>query len=201
MIPSAKPSQPLLHRLVLVRREEVAATLWSFSYFFWLLCSYYVLRPVRDEMGIQGGVNNLAWLFTGTFLAMLAAVPLFGWASSRFPRRKLLPITYLFFAANLVVFYALMESGIAPARVAQAFFIWVSVFNLFVVSVFWSFMADLFRNEQARRLYGFVSAGGSVGALAGPLVTATLAPSIRPPQLLPAYPPPPFSSVLFLYPL
>src|SRR5258706_7497467 len=160
MIPSAKPSQPLLHRLVLVRREEVAATLWSFSYFFWLLCSYYVLRPVRDEMGIQGGVNNLAWLFTGTFLAMIAAVPLFGWASSRFPRRKLLPIVYAFFTANLLIFHALFESGIAPVSAARAFFIWVSVFNLFVVSVFWSFMADLFRNEQARRLYGVISAGG-----------------------------------------
>jgi MFS family permease len=78
-----------------------------------------------------------------------------------------------------------MQSGVAPARVAQAFFIWVSVFNLFVVSVFWSFMADLFRNEQARRLYGFIAAGGSTGALAGPLVTATLAPSLGPASLLP----------------
>ena len=182
---SSPASHPLLHRLVQVRREEMTALFWSFAYFFFLLCSYYVLRPVRDEMGIQGGVEKLSWLFTGTFIAMLAAVPLFGWASSRFPRRKLLPIIYLFFASNLMVFYALMQTGIAPARIAQAFFIWVSVFNLFVVSVFWSFMADLFRNEQARRLYGFVSAGGSVGALAGPLVTATLAPSVGPANLLP----------------
>ena len=176
---------PLLRRVVQVRREEITATLWSFAYFFCLLCSYYVLRPVRDEMGIQGGVENLPWLFTGTFLAMVAAVPLFGWASSRFPRRKLLPIVYLFFAANLVVFYGLMQSGIAPVTIARAFFIWVSVFNLFVVSVFWSFMADLFRNDQSRRLYGFISAGGSIGALAGPLVTAILAPSIGPANLLP----------------
>ena len=177
--------QPLLSRLVPVRREEMTAMLWSFAYFFLLLCSYYVLRPVRDEMGIQGGVEKLPSLFTGTFIAMLAVVPLFGWASSRFPRRQLLPIVYLFFASNLVLFYALMESGVAPARIAQAFFIWVSVFNLFVVSVFWSFMADLFRNEQARRLYGFIAAGGSTGALAGPLVVATLAPSIGPANLLP----------------
>ena len=176
---------PLLRRVVQVRREEITATLWSFAYFFCLLCSYYVLRPVRDEMGIQGGVENLPWLFTGTFLAMVAAVPLFGWASSRFPRRKLLPIVYLLFAANLVVFYGLMQSGIAPVTIARAFFIWVSVFNLFVVSVFWSFMADLFRNDQSRRLYGFISAGGSIGALAGPLVTAILAPSIGPANLLP----------------
>ena len=175
----------LLHRLVPVRQGEITAMLWSCAYFFCLLCSYYLLRPVRDEMGIQGGVDNLPRLFTATFLAMLAAVPLFGWVSSRFPRRKLLPIVYLFFAANLVLFYGLMQSGVAPARIAQAFFIWVSVFNLFVVSVFWSFMADLFRNEQARRLYGFISAGGSVGALAGPLLTALLAPSVGPANLLP----------------
>ena len=182
---SASAPHPLLHRLVQFRRGEMTAALWAFAYFFCLLCSYYVLRPVRDEMGIQGGLDKLSWLFTGTFLAMLAAVPLFGWASSRFPRRRLLPIVYLFFASNLVIFYALMESGLAQAAVAQAFFIWVSVFNLFVVSVFWSFMADLFRNEQAKRLYGFIAAGGSTGALAGPLVTATLAPSIGPANLLP----------------
>jgi len=182
---SASVSPPILRGLVQVRRGEIAALLWAFAYFFFLLCSYYVLRPVRDEMGIQGGLSQLPWLFTGTFIAMLATVPLFGWASSRFPRRKLLPIVYLFFASNLVIFYALMESGMAPARVAQAFFIWVSVFNLFVVSVFWSFMADLFRNEQARRLYGFIAAGGSTGALVGPLITATLAPSIGPANLLP----------------
>ena len=182
---SALITHPLVHRLVQIRREEIAATLWSFTYFFWLLCSYYVLRPVRDEMGIQGGVENLPWLFTGTFLAMIAAVPLFGWVSSRFARRTLLPMVYLFFTANLLLFYALLESGIAPARTAQALFIWVSVFNLFVVSVFWSFMADLFRNEQARRLFGFISAGGSVGALVGPIITAMLAPEIGPANLLP----------------
>jgi AAA family ATP:ADP antiporter len=196
---SASTTHPLLPRLVQVRREEIAAMLWSFSYFFCLLCSYYVLRPVRDEMGIQGGVGNLQWLFTGTFLVMVAAVPLFGWASSRFPRRKLLPMVYLFFIANLLLFHALLKSGIAPARAAQAFFIWVSVFNLFVVSVFWSFMADLFRNEQARRLYGFISAGGSTGALAGPIITATLAPVIGPANLLPLSAAMLFAAVLCIY--
>src|SRR5882724_2016509 len=171
--------------LVQVRRGEVAAMLWSFAYFFCLLCGYYILRPVRDEMGIQGGVENLQWLFTGTFATMLAAVPLFGWVSSRFPRRKLLPIVYLFFVANLLIFYVLLQFRIAPTFTAQAFFIWVSVFNLFVVSVFWSFMADLYRNEQARRLFGFISAGGSLGALAGPTVTTVLAPATGPAILLP----------------
>ena len=196
---NAAPAYPLLYRLVPVRRNEIAAMLWSFSYFFCLLCSYYVLRPVRDEMGIQGGVANLPWLFTGTFLAMLTTVPLFGWVSSRFPRRKLLPMIYLFFAANLLLFHAVLESGLAPARTAQAFFIWVSVFNLFVVSVFWSFMADLFRNEQARRLYGFISAGGTIGALVGPVITATLAPAIGPANLLPVSALMLFAAVLCIY--
>ncbi len=175
----------LLGHLVQVRQGEATAMLWSFAYFFCLLCGYYILRPVRDEMGIQGGVENLQWLFTGTFVTMVAAVPLFGWVCSRFPRRTFLPIVYLFFVANLLIFYVLLRFGIAPTFTAQAFFIWVSVFNLFVVSVFWSFMADLYRNEQARRLFGFISAGGSLGALAGPTVTALLAPAIGPANLLP----------------
>lgn len=171
--------------LVKARPSEVVAMLWSFGYFFCLLCGYYILRPIRDEMGIQAGVENLQWLFTGTFVAMLAVVPLFGWISSRFPRRQFLPGIYLFFAFNLLVFFALFESGAAPAATARAFFVWLSVFNLFVVSVFWSFMADLFSNSQARRLYGFIAAGGSTGAIAGPLITTTLAPVVGPTALLP----------------
>lgn len=178
-------SNKLLDRLVQVRRDEIAAMLWSFAYFFCLLCGYYILRPVRDEMGIQGGVENLARMFTFTFLTMLAAVPLFGWMSSRFPRRRLLPAVYLFFVANLLIFYVLLEFQVAMAYTAQFFFVWVSVFNLFVVSVFWSLMADLFRNEQARRLYGFISAGGTLGALAGPSLTAFLAADMGPAKLLP----------------
>jgi AAA family ATP:ADP antiporter len=139
------------------------------------LCGYYVLRPLRDEMGVQGGVENLPWLFSATFAAMLAAAPLFGWAAARLPRRRLVPWTYLFFIANVLVFYALFAGGVAPPAVARAFFVWVSVFNLFVVSLFWSLMADLFRPEQAARLFGFLSAGGSCGALAGPTLTALLA--------------------------
>jgi ATP:ADP antiporter, AAA family len=175
----------ILKGLADARPTEVVAMLWSFGYFFCLLCAYYILRPVRDEMGIQAGIDNLQWLFTGTFLAMLAVVPVFGWISSRIPRRKLLPIIYLFFAINLLAFFAAFESGIAPLATARTFFIWLSVFNLFVVSVFWSFMADLFNNDQARRLYGFIAAGGSAGAIVGPLITTTLAPAFGPTALLP----------------
>jgi AAA family ATP:ADP antiporter len=164
-----------LFRLVKVEQEEIRPLLWSFSYFFVLLCSYYIVRPLRDEMGISGGVEHLQWLFTGTFLAMLAAVPLFGWISSRYPRQKFLPLVYLFFIVNLLIFYLLFHSGLTHAWVARAFFIWTSVFNLFIVSVFWSFMTDLFTDTQAKRLFGFVAAGGTTGALAGPAITASLA--------------------------
>jgi AAA family ATP:ADP antiporter len=174
-----------LRRVVNVREGEVAALCWAFLYFFSLLCSYYIVRPMRDEMGIAGGVDNLQWLFTGTFLAMLAAVPLFGWVSSRFERRRFLPAVYGFFIVNLLLFFVLFRSGVTHAWVARAFFIWASVFNLFVVSVFWSFMADIFSNAQARRLFGFIAAGGTAGAICGPLLTTLLALPLGPANLLP----------------
>jgi AAA family ATP:ADP antiporter len=180
-----KVTHHILKVAVEVEPKEVAATLWSCAYFFCLLCGYYILRPVRDEMGIQAGVDQLQWLFTGTFLTMLAVVPSFGWLSSRFPRRQFLVAAYLFFAANLMVFYALFKSETLPLETAGAFFIWLSVFNLFVVSVFWSFMADLFTNAQARRLYGFIAAGGSTGAIAGSLIVKQLVIMMGAAELLP----------------
>lgn len=164
----------LLRRIVDVKAGEVSALLWSFAYFFCLLCSYYILRPVREEMAITGGVKNLPWLFTGTFLAMLAAVPLYSAVVARWPRRRFIPLVYRFFAANILVFFALLREDIAQAHTARAFYIWTSVFNLFVVSVFWGFMADLWRSEQGKRLFGFIAAGGSAGALIGPLLAAQL---------------------------
>ena len=171
-------------RLVDVRREERAALLWSFLYFFSLLCGYYVLRPVRDEMGIQSGVQNLPWLFTATFLVMLAAVPLFGWLSARFPRRILLPAVYGFFIANLLLFFAAFQFDALKVHAARVFFVWLSVFNLFAVSVFWSFMVDLYTVEQGKRLFGFIAAGGTTGAIAGPALTATLVRTLGPIPLL-----------------
>ncbi len=171
---------------------EVPALFWSFSYFFALLCSYYIIRPMRDEMGILGGVENLQWLFTGTLLVMTAVVPLFGWISSRFPRRIFLPYIYLSFIGMLLAFYALMDTETPSPYMARAFFIWVSVFNLFVVSVFWSFMTDIYSNGEAKRLFGFIAAGGTVGALAGPAITALLVQSLGPRNLL-------LVSALFLF--
>lgn len=175
---------PWLRRIVSVEPGEILGVFWAFSYFFSLLCSYYIIRPIRDEMGIAGGVENLQWLFTGTFVAMLAIIPLFGWISSRYPRQKFLPYVYLFFIINLLLFFMLFRSEISHAYIARAFYIWVSVFNLFVVSIFWSFMTDIFSNKQARRLFGFVAAGGSAGALLGPLLTTSLVGSLGPDNLL-----------------
>jgi AAA family ATP:ADP antiporter len=158
--------------LLKAEEQELIPLAWSFLYFFCLLCGYYILRPVREEMAIESGVRNLPSMMTVTFVVLLVSTPLFGWLSARFPRRRLLPIIYLFFVANLLVFYFLMSTGVAPQWVARAFFVWLSVFNLFVVSVFWSFMVDLFSAEQGKRLFGMIAAGGSAGALVGPSVTA-----------------------------
>ena len=163
-----------LARVLKTEQHELPALLWAFFYFFCLLCSYYILRPVRDEMGIQGGVDKLQWLFSATFVGMLVAVPFFGFLSARFPRQRLIPLVYYFFAANLLLFFVLMQNGVDKVILARTFFVWVSVFNLFVISLFWSFMADIFSNAQARRLFGVIAAGGSSGAIAGPLLTALL---------------------------
>jgi AAA family ATP:ADP antiporter len=182
--PAAPRTDHWLGRFLHVRTDEVAAVLWSGAYFFFLLCGYYVLRPVRDEMGVQAGLDRLPWLFSAVFGVMLAVVPLFGWISARFPRRRFLPLVYLFFVANLGIFWGLFASGVAIRETTMAFFVWVSVFNLFVVSVFWSFMADLYDTAQARRLYGFIAAGGTAGAIAGPALTAFLARPLGPVNLL-----------------
>ncbi len=170
--------------MVNVRPGEARALLWSFAYFFCLLAGYYVLRPLRDEMGIAGGVKNLQWLFTATFVVMLAAVPVFGAVVARLPRKRFVPLVYHFFVLNIAVFWVLLTLNIEKVHVARVFFVWISVFNLFAVSVFWSFMADLWVSEQGKRLFGFIAAGGSAGALLGPLVTVGLAVPLGPVNLL-----------------
>ena len=182
------PAEGILHaalkRVVAVRPEETRALLWSFAYFFCLLAGYYVLRPLRDEMGVAGGVRNLHWLFTATFVVMLAAVPLFGAIVARLPRRRFIPLVYHFFVANIVIFWLLLAFDAYKVMVARVFFVWISVFTLFAVSVFWSFMADLFRSDEGKRLFGFIAAGGSAGALCGPALTVWLAGPLGPVNLL-----------------
>ena len=155
-----------LLRALRAQPHELAAVALAFAYFFLVLCSYYLLRPVRDTFGVALGRQEVQRLFTLTFFVMLLLVPLFGWLCRRFSRGAVLPIVYGFFALNLAGFSLQLEP--------RVFYVWVSVFNLFVVSVFWSFMADLFSTEQSSRLYGAVAAGGSCGALAGPLLTREL---------------------------
>ncbi len=163
----------LLSGLTRARPHELAASLWAFVYFFALLAGYYVLRPIRDEMAIQGGQRALSQLFTLVFVAMLVIAPLFGALTARFPRKQLLPWLYAFFVLDLALFWFGFNAGNTQSpAVAKTFFVWVSVFNLFAVSLFWSFMADLFDTAQAKRLYGFIAAGGTAGALAGPTLTA-----------------------------
>src|SRR5512139_2257663 len=173
-----------LSRLLKLEPGEAASVGWSFLYFFLLLASYYILRPLRDEMGIAGGVDKLPWVFTGTFVAMLAAVPLFGFITARMPRRQFLPLVYGFFILNLLLFYGLFQIVAWHETVARMFFVWVSVFNLFVVSVFWSLMVDLFTSQQGKRLFGLIAAGGTAGAIAGPLLTVGLAAPLGPVNLL-----------------
>jgi ATP:ADP antiporter, AAA family len=174
-----------LSRVMLVRRGELPGLIASFLYFFCLLCSYYILRPVRDEMGVRGGVEHMQWLFTATFVAMLLAVPAFGALAVRFRRSRLIPVVYGVFIACILGFWLWLRSGVAMDWGARAFFVWLSVFNLFVVSVFWSFMADLYDEEQAARLFGVIAAGGSTGAVVGPALTGVLAQRLGPNALLP----------------
>jgi AAA family ATP:ADP antiporter len=176
----------LLRKIVDVRKGEAAALLLSAAYFFCVLTSYYVLRPVRDQLGLVGGQEDLAKNFTGTLLAMLVANPLYAWLVTRWPRRRFIPFVYRFFIANLIAFFAVMKFGPAEwqVRMSHVFFVWVSVFNLFVVAVFWSLLADIFTLEQGKRLFGLVSVGGSLGALAGSSLTATLAKPLGPTNLL-----------------
>ena len=157
-----------------VEPDEVPAVTAGVMMFFLLFAGYFMLRPVRETMGIAGGVDNLQWLFTGTFVATLAAIPLFGWIAGRAPRRRILPWTYGFFALNLLGFATAIAAQPDNAWVARGFYIWLSVFNLLAISVAWSVLADLFPVGQAKRLFALMAAGASAGGLAGPLLGVLL---------------------------
>ncbi len=156
------------------RPGEIRMVTWSFLYFFSLLTSYYMLRPIREQMGVAAGVENLQWLFTGTLLVMLLVQPVYGKIVSRFTRKVFLPFIYLFFSVNIIIFYFLFSRYDQNVILARVFFIWVSVFNLFIVSVFWSYMADIYSKKQGKRLFSLIASGGSVGAITGPLLTVLL---------------------------
>ncbi len=167
----------LLRKAVDVRPNEVRALLLAGLFNFVILGSYYVIRPIRDDIAATSGAENLSWMFTGTLVVTLLANAAFAAIVARMPRRKFLPIAYRFFIVNLIVFYFLMRHT-PPAQqnvwIGRAFFVWLSVFNLFVVTMFWAFMTDLFNSEQAKRLFAFIAVGGQLGAIAGPLLTVAL---------------------------
>lgn len=168
--------ESLRKRIVDVQPDELRALGLAFVFNFIVLGSYYVLRPIRDEIGAAGGLENLSWMFTATLVAMLIANALFSTIVARLSRRRFIPIAYRFFIANLILFFLLMRTLPSAQQmwVGRAFYVWVSVFNLFVVTVFWAFMTDVFNTEQAKRLFGFISVGGTLGGIVGGLLTASL---------------------------
>jgi AAA family ATP:ADP antiporter len=173
-----------LHWALPATSAERVVALWAFAYFFMLLAGYYVLRPLRDQMGIAGGVKTLPWMFTATFVTLLVLQPIYGALVKKLPRRWFITIVYQFFVVNLAIFWLLLTLNISTAIVARVFFVWVSVFNFFAVAVFWSLMADLFTSEQGKRLFGFIGAGGTAGGLLGPLITIGFSVPFGPTNLL-----------------
>jgi AAA family ATP:ADP antiporter len=175
-----------LRRLIDVRPAEIRVLGWSWLYIFCVLSSYYILRPIRDEMGVAGGVENLQWLFTGTLLGMIIVNPPFAALVAKLPRVRFIATTYRFFMVNLLIFIVLLQVATTEQNiwVGRLFFIWASVFNLFVVSVFWALMVDVFDAEQGKRLFGFIAAGATLGGIAGSSITASLAKDVPAAYLL-----------------
>jgi len=173
-------------RLLLILPGEGRRVAWAWLYLVSVFSAYYIIRPIRDEAGVAGGVANLSWLFTGTLLATIALNPPFGALVKRLPRLKFIGMTYRFFMLNLLIFLVLfsVSKGSANIWVGRAFFIWTSVFNLFVVSVFWAFMVDLFTTSQGKRLFGIIAAAATVGGILGAGVTATAVQRLGVPTLL-----------------
>src|SRR2546421_1547518 len=165
----------IFNKIVDVKPNEVRALWLGFILFFVVLAGYYVIRPIRDNIGATQ-FENLWWMFTVVLVAMIVANALFSMIVARMSRRKFIPIAYRFFILNLVIFFVLMQF-MPPGKqpwVDGCFFVWVSVFNLFATAVFWGFMTDIFTNEQGKRLFGFIAVGGSLGGMLGPLITASL---------------------------
>src|SRR6202161_2982496 len=176
----------LLNKIIDVRPNEVPALAWSWLYIFSLLSSYYIMRPIRDQMGVAGGVNNLQWLFTGTLIGMLLLNLPFSYLVKTFPREKFISISYRFFSANILLFSLALYS--APPEqtiwVGRIFFIWTSIFNLFVVSIFWQMIVDIFTSDQGKRLFGFIAAGATLGAISGSVFTVSTVEHMAPGYLM-----------------
>lgn len=159
-----------------VERREWPAVVLAFAYFFFVLAAYYVLRPVREQLAAAQGTQALLPFYTATLIVTLVMTPVYGWLVARFPRKRFVPVVYIFFILNLLAFIPAFraQGNLRPEILSAVFFVWLSVFNLFVVAVFWSFVADIFSTDQAYRLFGMVALGGTLGAIAGPLLTKWL---------------------------
>ncbi|PRP99594.1 NTP/NDP exchange transporter [Enhygromyxa salina] len=179
-----------LRQIADLRPGEGPKVLSAMAWFCALMTANGALHPLRDAMALTGGVDDLQWLFTATFLVMLAAVPLYGLAVARCGRARLVPLVHRFFALHLLGFFVVMQGWVGAGSealaiwTARVFFVWTSVFNLFVISLFWSVLADLFSSQDARRLFGLIGVGGSIGAIAGPAIGGAVALWARP-SLLP----------------
>ena len=174
-----------LQRLVELEPGEAPGVLASLATLLCTFSSYTILRPVRDALGVTSGLDKIPYLFWGVFVVMLLLQPVYGWLTSRFARSVFLPWIYGFFAANLVGFYLWFHLQADHTWIARTYFVWVSVFNLFVVAAFWGLMADVFTRAQAGRLFGFIWAGASAGGLIGPFIDRMLAVRIGAVNLLP----------------
>jgi len=176
----------LLNRMIDVRPSEVPALGWSWLYIFSVLSSYYIMRPIRDQMGVAGGVNNLQWLFTGTLIGMLLLNIPFSYLVKTYPRAKFISISYRFFSANILLFVLALYAATPEQTVwvGRIFFIWTSIFNLFVVSIFWQMIVDIFTSEQGKRLFGFIAAGATLGAISGSVFTVSTVEHMAPGYLM-----------------
>lgn len=167
----------LLSNFTNVKREELPVVIASGFFFFCLLTALMVLRPVREALGMESGLDTVRWLFLGTAFFTLLVNPVFGFLVSHFRRFTFVATTYLFFAFSLFVFYLFLT--LAPESIGQisgrVFYVWYSVFNLFNTMVFWATMADTYKLEQSKRLYGSIAVGGTLGAIFGPWLTSVLA--------------------------
>jgi AAA family ATP:ADP antiporter len=176
----------ILQRFANIRREEAGQTFVAGLFFFCVLTALMVVRPAREALGMQRGIEAIRWLFIGTVVVTLLVNPLFGLLVSRFRRLVFVNATYLFFAFGLLAFYALLV--LAPAstgeRTGQVFYVWFSVFNLFATMLFWALMADRFSLEQSKRLFGAIAVGGTLGAIFGPWLASVLAKPLGTPALL-----------------
>jgi ATP:ADP antiporter, AAA family len=176
-----------LQRLTNVRRDEVGPVLAAAFYFFCVLTALMVLRPAREALGMQRGIEAVRWLFTGTAVVTLLVNPVFGLLVSRFRRMVFITTTYLFFAASLLVFYGLLvlTPGAVGVTSGQVFYVWFSVFNVFITMVFWALMADRFSLEQSKRFFAVIAVGGTLGAVFGPWLAGRLAEPLGTANLLP----------------